>query len=418
MEVEIVTIGDELLLGETIDTNAAWIARELAGIGIAVARRATVGDDPPAIIAAVREALERTGAVITTGGLGPTADDRTMPAIAELCGRPLLFHEAHWDRIRSFWRARGRTGEPPEANRQQVMLPEGAVVLENAIGTAPGVFVEDARGRWVAVLPGVPREMRTMLAGALVPRLVPRIGPEPPVVRSLMVRATGIAESQLPGLLGELAGGVDGATLAYLPGQEGIDLRLTLRGVAPDEADRRLTEAGRRLRDRLGKYAYAVGPMDLAEAVLALCRSRGLRLAVAESCTGGLLGARLTSISGSSDVVLGGVIAYANEVKAGVLGVRAETLAREGAVSEAVAREMAAGVRERLGADIGVAITGVAGPTGGTPEKPVGLVWIAEDFGARQRVHEGRFSGDRAEIRFRATQAALDMLRRELASRG
>lgn len=415
MQVEIVTIGDELLLGEAIDTNAAWIARELAGIGVSVARRATVGDDAIAIADAVQDALERTGAAITTGGLGPTADDRTKPAIAGLFGRALLLDEAQWERIRGFWRERGRAGEPPEANRQQVMLPEGATVLPNELGTAPGVLIEDERGRWVAMLPGVPREMRAMVREALVPKLLARGGQERRVVRSLTVRATGIAESQLPELLGELANGIDGATLAYLPGQEGIDLRLTVRGLAADEAERRLTGAGRRLHDRLGKYAYASGPADLAEVVLSLCRERSLRLAVAESCTGGLLGARLTSISGSSDVVLGGVIAYANEVKTQLLGVRPETLAREGAVSEAVAREMAAGVRERLAADIGVAITGVAGPAGGTPEKPVGLVWIAEDFGAERRVHGGRFFGDRSEIRFRATQAALDMIRRHLS---
>lgn len=416
MEVEIVTIGDELLLGETIDTNAAWIARELGGIGISVARRATVGDDASAIADAVRGALERTGAVITTGGLGPTADDRTKPAIASLFGRALVFDEALWERIRDFWRARGRAGEPPEANRQQVMIPDGAIVLANPVGTAPGVLVEDERGRWVAMLPGVPREMRAMVSDALLPRISARLGRERRVVRSLTVRATGIAESQLPELLGELANGVDGATLAYLPGADGIDLRLTVRGLAADEADRRLSEAGQRLRACLGAYAYASGPADLAEVVLSLCRARALRLAVAESCTGGLLGARLTSISGSSDVVLGGVIAYANDVKTALLGVRPETLAQAGAVSEAVAREMAAGVRARLGADIGVAITGIAGPTGGTPEKPVGLIWIAGDFGGEQRVLGGRFFGDREEIRLRATQAALDMIRRQLSA--
>lgn len=415
MEVEIVTVGDELLLGETIDTNAAWIARELAGLGVSIVRRATVGDDPASIADAVRGALDRTGAVITTGGLGPTADDRTIPAVAGLLGRHLIFDEALWERIRALWRERGRGGEPPSANRKQVMIPAGGTVIPNALGTAPGVLLEDERGRWVAMLPGVPREMRAMVSNALVPRLAARRGTEPRVVRSRTVRATGIAESQLPALLGDLAEGIDGAALAYLPGQDGIDLRLTVRGLGAEEADRRLADAARRLRERLGKYAYASGSSDLAEVVLALCRERSLRLAVAESCTGGLLGARLTAISGSSDVVLGGVIAYADAVKTGLLGVRPGTLAHHGAVSEEVAREMAAGVRERLRADIGISITGVAGPTGGTPEKPVGLVWIAVDFGNAQRVHGGRFAGDRAEIRFRATQVALDMIRRQLS---
>jgi nicotinamide-nucleotide amidase len=418
MDVEIVTIGDELLLGDTIDTNAAWIARELAQLGVSVVRRTTVGDETRSIADAVRGALARGHGVVTTGGLGPTADDRTKPAIAELFGQPLVFDAAQWERLRRFWRDRGRSGEPPDANRQQVMIPAGATVLPNSLGTAPGVLLEDERGGWVAVLPGVPREMRAMIRESLLPWLWARLPVERQVVRSLLVRCTGIAESQLPAVLGDLAEGVDGASLAYLPGQDGIDLRLTLRGVAAAEADRRLAAASRLVRERVGKYVYAEGPLDLAEVVLAMCRDRSLRLAVAESCTGGLLGARLTSISGASDVFMGGVIAYDDAVKTALLGVAEETLLRHGAVSEEVAREMAGGVRDRLGVDVGVAITGVAGPTGGTPEKPVGLVWVAVDFGWRQRVHGGRFHGDRAEIRHRASQAALDMIRRELADRG
>jgi nicotinamide-nucleotide amidase len=223
-----------------------------------------------------------------------------------------------------------------------------------------------------------------------------------------------VAESQLPDLLGPHASGFGPLALAYLPGQEGVDLRLTVRDAAPDEADRLLAEAARTLRERLGKYVYAEGPIDLAEVVLDLCRTNRRRIAVAESCTGGLLGARLTSVPGSSDVVLGGVIAYANDVKIRHLGVREATIGRTGAVSEDVAREMAAGVRDRFAADIGVGITGVAGPAGGTPDKPVGLVWIAVDFDGTERVHGGRFVGDRAEIRFRATQTALDLIRRGL----
>jgi nicotinamide-nucleotide amidase len=415
MIVEIVTIGDELLLGETIDINAVWLARELGDVGISVVRRATVGDGAAAISSAVREAVFRTGAVITTGGLGPTSDDRTRPAIAALFGRELRHDDAIWEGLRTLWRERGRPGEPPESNRQQALVPEGATVLTNRHGTAPGLLIEDEEGRWVAMLPGVPREMRGIMSEELLPRLRARTADDRRVIRSVTLRTTGIAESQLPDLLGEHADGFGHISLAYLPGQEGVDLRLTVRDARPDDADRTLREAANTLRQLLDRHWYADAPTDLAEVVIASCRERGKRIAVAESCTGGLLAARLTSISGSSDAFLGGVIAYDNAVKVEQLGVEQSLLDRVGAVSEEVAKSMASGVRRLMHSNVGVGITGVAGPNGGTPEKPVGLVWIAVDVDGEFAVHGGRFIGDRAEIRFRATQAALNMIRRRLA---
>ncbi len=414
MQLEIVTIGDELLLGETIDINAVWLARELGAVGISVVRRTTVGDGAGAIAAAVREALDRTGAVITTGGLGPTSDDRTRPAIAALFGRELRHDDAIWEALRAMWRERGRPGEPPESNRQQALVPEGATVLTNRHGTAPGLLLEDEDERWVAMLPGVPREMRGLMTEELLPRLRARTADDRRVIRSVTLRTTAIAESQLPDLLGEHAEGFGAITLAYLPGQEGVDLRLTVRDATPDDADRTLREAADTLRQRLGRHWYADGPTDLAEVVIAACRDAGKFLAVAESCTGGLLAARITSVSGSSKAFVGGVVAYDNAVKISQLGVDAGLIDRVGAVSEEVAREMASGVRRLMRSDIGVGITGVAGPEGGTPEKPVGLVWIAVDLDGDFSVHGGRFIGDRAEIRFRATQGALNMIRRKL----
>ncbi|HEY5546350.1 MAG TPA: competence/damage-inducible protein A [Gemmatimonadaceae bacterium] len=416
MIVEIVTIGDELLLGETIDINAVWLARELGAVGISVVRRTTVGDGAAAIAAAVREALDRTGGVITTGGLGPTSDDRTRPAIAALFGRELRHDDAIWQGLRAIWRERGRTGEPPESNRLQALVPEGATVLTNRHGTAPGLLLEDEEGRWVAMLPGVPREMRGLMADELLPRLRARTADVRRVIRSVTLRTTGIAESQLPDLLGEHAEGFGTTSLAYLPGQEGVDLRLTVRDAHPEDADRALREAADTLRHRLGRHWYADGPTDLADVVIAACRAAGKHIAVAESCTGGLLAARLTSVSGASNVFLGGVVAYDNAVKIEHLGVDAELLNRVGAVSEDVARAMAAGVRALMRSQVGVGITGIAGPDGGTAEKPVGTVWIAVDLDSQTAVHGGRFMGDRGEIRFRATQAALNMIRRELAA--
>lgn len=421
MRIELITIGDELLLGFTLDANATHLARELAGVGVEVARHTTVGDTAPAIVAAVREALDRTGAVITTGGLGPTSDDLTKPAIASVFQRSLHLDTDILARLERRWAAFGRSEPLPSANRQQALIPDGAIVLENHHGSAPGIWLEDERHRWVAMLPGVPREMRGMLSDQVMPRIRSRIGGrDAPVVRSRSLRTTGIAESALADRLGDLASGVNGLSLAYLPGVDGVDLRLTSRGVAVDPADALLADGIAKLRQCAGHFVYGEDGADLAAIVLAACRAGGHHVAVGESCTGGVLGARLTGVPGSSDVFVGGVIAYDNEIKMSLLGVSAETLRASGAVSDPVAREMAAGARTHTGADIGVGITGIAGPDGGSPDKPVGTVWVGLAAGPR----EGRaslnawrrvFTGDRDEIRQRAAQFALDMIRRQLA---
>jgi nicotinamide-nucleotide amidase len=410
--VEVVTIGDELLLGFTIDTNAAHLARSLASIGVHIERRTTVGDEAVQIARAVREALDRTGAVITTGGLGPTSDDLTKPSIAEIFGRKMTIDDEHLAWMEDRWRR--RFNKPlPATNRNQATIPEGATKLANNHGSAPGIWLEDAHGRWVAMLPGVPREMRGMLADTLLPRLRSRIKTGT-VVRSLTLRTTGVAESLLADQIESMEGGPLGVTLAYLPSIAGVDLRLTVRNVLEDEADRKLQGAAARLRDRVGASIYGEGDEDLAAVVLELCRARGLRIGVAESCTGGLLGARLTAIPGSSDVVHGGVIAYANDMKTGLLGVDDSLIERHGAVSEEVVRAMAAGARVAAKAEVGLAITGVAGPGGGTEAKPVGTVWIAVDVQGDTQPRLLRMWGDRDEIRQRSAQWTMELLRQRL----
>ena len=413
--IELITIGDELLLGFTADTNAAYLSRELADIGVDVVQRTTVGDIGPAITAAVRDALDRTGAVITTGGLGPTADDVTKPAIAEVFGRAMRFEPAILSAIEEHWRARGLSGPLPAPNRRQAFVPEGARVLVNRHGSAPGIWLEDERGRWVAMLPGVPREMRGLLADELLPALRARGGESGTVIRSRTLRTTGIAESALAELLGELGEAVNGLPLAYLPGADGVDLRLTSRGLAPADTDKALELGVEQLRARVGPWVYGDGTTNLAAVVLDLCRARRLHVAVGESCTGGLFGARLTAVPGSSDVFVGGVIAYDNPVKVSLLGVSADELATHGAVSEPVVRRMAEGARIQAGAQLGVGITGIAGPDGGTADKPVGTTWIALAGVGDTRTKRSVFVGDREEIRWRATQSALDMIRRALA---
>jgi nicotinamide-nucleotide amidase len=418
-QVELITIGDELLLGFTIDTNAAHISRELATNGIEIVRRTTVGDEAEKIAQAVRDALDRTGAVITTGGLGPTTDDLTKPAIARIFGRAMKLDEAVLARLEERWRMRFPNSVFPATNRTQAEIPEGARILVNRRGTAPGIWLEDEKGRWVAMMPGVPREMRGMLAEELLPRILARMKGVETVILSRTLRTTGIAESAIaellgPNFLGEPATELGSLPLAYLPGVAGVDLRVTARGMPRERAQKLVKQAILKLRSRVEAYAYGEDDTDLAAVVLDRCRALKLKLAVAESCTGGLLGERLTNIPGSSDVFLGGVIAYHNDVKKGLLGVSAEVMKRHGAVSEEVALQMAAGVRERTGADVGVSVTGIAGPGGGTPEKPVGLIWIAiHSLDAKAR----RFHvvGDRTEIRQRAAQAALEMVRRALS---
>jgi nicotinamide-nucleotide amidase len=380
---------------------------------VEISRRTTVGDSADAIARAVRDGLDRAGAVITTGGLGPTSDDLTKPSIAELFGRGMVLDEAHlaWMEER-FTRLFQRP--MPAANRQQAMLPEGARKLQNNHGSAPGIWLEDELGRWVAMLPGVPREMRGMLADTLLPLIRERLPDDRHVVRSRTLRTTGLGESFIADRVATLDGGVGDVELAYLPNAEGSDLRLTVRGARPDDAARRLAAAAERLLAVVGDAVYGEDGADLAEVVLDLCRARGLTIGVAESCTGGLLGARLTAIPGSSDVVLGGVIAYSNEVKTALLDVPAGLLAHQGAVSEGVVRAMASGARAATGASVGVGITGIAGPGGGTDEKPVGTVWIASDLEGVVESRRMRLIGDRAEVRQRAAQAALEMVRRRV----
>ena len=413
MDLEIVTIGTELLLGHTIDTNAAYLARALAAVGVRVARRTSVPDTPEAIRGAVADALARTGFVVTSGGLGPTRDDRTRQAVADLYGVPLLVDAAYLDRLQARWRRLGRPGEMPEANRTQALYPAGATVLPNPRGSAPGLWLEGPPGV-VVMLPGVPHELQGLTDDELVPRLAAR-SPEARVTRSLTIRTTGIPESRLADLVGPLEDTLAPATLAYLPTFDGVDLRLTTWVLPPGEASAALARARDRLLAAVGEWCYGEEGVDLAAVVLDRVRAAGGHLAVAESCTGGLVAARLTAVPGASAVFVGGIVAYENAVKVAELDVPEPTIRSEGAVSEAVVRAMAAGAQRRFGAEAVIAVTGVAGPEGGTAEKPVGTVWLCAAWRDTQRAVRIGVPGDRAEVRGRAAQAALDLMRRALS---
>jgi nicotinamide-nucleotide amidase len=409
MDVELVTVGTELLLGFTVDTNSAEIGRALADAGVRVVRRTAVSDDPAAIRDAVASALARTGRVITTGGLGPTADDITKTTIAALFGAPLRFDAAVWAALEARFARLGRV--PTANNRGQAEVPEGAVVLPNRWGTAPGLWLEGSPGL-VVLLPGVPVEMRNLLAAHVLPRLADRSTGG--VIRSVTVRTTAIAESTLAERLGDIEERIAPLTLAFLPGLGSVDLRATAWNLPAAEADRRLAEAAALLAERAGEHAYGTGDDDLAELVVAELRRRRFRIAVAESCTGGLLGGRLTANPGSSSQFLGGVIAYADDAKRTLLGVPADLLRVEGAVSGPVAREMAIGAARSLGAEVAVSITGIAGPDGGSAEKPVGTVWIGFLLPNGAEAVLRNLVGTREEVRGRAAQFALFELWRRL----
>ena len=407
--IELLTIGTELLLGLTIDTNSAEIGRALAGAGLTVVRRTSVSDRPDDIRDGAAAALQRTGMVLCTGGLGPTADDVTKKTVAELFGMPLVFDDAIWQSLLERFARFGR--KPVEKNRSQAEVPRGATVLPNRWGTAPGLWLEDARGV-VIMLPGVPHEMRNLLHHEVLPRLVQRGSGQ--VVRSLMVRTTGVPESTLAERIEGIEQRIAPLTLAYLPDVCGVDLRLTAWSLAPDEADARLSAAAAEIRTLVGPCTYGENEADLAAVLLDELGTRGLRLSSAESCTGGLLGARVTAIPGSSKSYMGGVVAYDNEVKVQQLDVPRELIAQHGAVSAEVAEAMARGVARRLGTETALSITGIAGPGGGSPEKPVGLVFVGVVNGNEAWTERFQLGGDRDQIRSRAAQGALFQLLRRL----
>jgi nicotinamide-nucleotide amidase len=373
MTAEILCIGTELLLGNITNGNARWIAEQLAALGIAHHRQAVVGDNRERLIAELQAAAQRCQVLITTGGLGPTPDDLTTEAIAAAFGAPLVEHPQVWAEIQARLAARGRPCAA--SNRRQAFLPEGAALLPNPTGTAPGMIWSPRPGFTILTFPGVPSEMRAMWQ-ATAASWLQATGLAEGVFASRMLRFWGIAESDLAERMADLLE-ASNPTVAPYAGSGEVKLRITARAATAAEAEQLLAPVEQEIRARTGRLCFGENEDDLASVVLQQLRRGGHTLAVAESCTGGGLGAALAAVPGASDVFLGGVIAYANRVKQELLGVPAEQLASHGAVSDSVAQAMAVGVRRATGADWALAITGVAGPSGGTAEKPVGLVHIA-----------------------------------------
>lgn len=373
VRAELLTIGDEILYGQILNTNSQWMGDVLSNAGIRVVRNTTVGDVEEDILAAFAEAGQRADIVLITGGLGPTNDDLTKPCLAKYFGCDMQINEEALAEITAFFASRGR--ELTEINRMQASLPTCCEKVTNRMGTAPGMWFHQ-KGKVFVSMPGVPHEMKAMMTEIVLPRLLAVF--QTPVIHHTIIRTVGIGESFLADRIKSWEHALPShIRLAYLPGYGEVKLRLTAFGTSIDTLRSEATALTEDIKALVGEFIYTIGDDPLEVVVGNILGKRNLTLSVAESCTGGYLAHLITSVPGSSAYFSGGVIAYANDVKTRDLGVRSDTLAQHGAVSESTVREMAEQVRKKYNTNIGVATSGVAGPSGGTPDKPVGTVWIA-----------------------------------------
>ena len=409
MRAEIVAVGTELLLGQIANTNARWMSERLAAVGVDVLHHQVVGDNQERIVDALRLASSRVDVVLVTGGLGPTQDDVTRDAIADLLGVPMVRDPKIERRLRERFRAFG-SGSMPESNLRQADVPEGASFIEPRRGTAPGLIADLPGGARLFAVPGVPEEMVEMVEGSILPALADA-GTE--VIRSRVLRATGIGESALAERVSDLFETSANPTIAFLASSGEVKVRITAKAAALEDAERMIEPVADEVRRRLGDVVFSSEDEALEESVIRLLTARSSTLAAAESLTGGGVGTRLTAVPGASAAFLGSAVVYTDAAKSGVLGVRAETLGEAGPVSEACAREMAEGARRVYGSDLAVSTTGAAGPEPHGGMAP-GTVWIAlagEDVGHERLL---RLTGERDRIRRWTEQAALDLVRRHL----
>ena len=402
MTVEVISVGTELLLGNIVNTNTQYLAEKCAGLGLTMYYQSVVGDNEERMTASFRQAFERSDVVILTGGLGPTEDDLTKEVCAKVLGLPLVLHERSRQRIADYF-VRTSRKNITENNWKQAMIPEGAIVLDNDNGTAPGLIVE-ADNLSVILLPGPPNELKPLFEGKVVPYLKKR---SHFTICSAMVKLIGVGESRAETMIKDMIDGQTNPTIATYAKTGECDIRVTARAANEAEA--------MELFKRFGDNIYTTHEEEtLEQTVVRLLKEKGLTVTTAESCTGGLVAARLINVSGASDVIKSGFITYCDETKHSILGVPTELLESYSAVSEQVAEAMALGGAKAAGADACLSVTGIAGPDGGTEEKPVGLVYVGCHFGEKTVVREFRMRGNREKIREQAVVQALDLLRRRL----
>jgi nicotinamide-nucleotide amidase len=409
LTAEIIAIGSELLAPDRADTNSLWLTEKLNSIGIEVKLKTIVGDDDARLEEAIKDASRRSKVVITTGGLGPTEDDITRKVAARALGRRLLLDETILAELRERFLSFGHV--MPERNSRQAMVIDQAEVLPNPNGSAPGMFIEH-EGVAIVLLPGPPREMRPMFENHVQPKLVGRAGPIKVVRR--MLRVAGLGESAVDEKIAPIYTQYENPQTTILFNQSEIEIHLTARGRTEAEAEVLLDRLSEQLEERLGNAVFSFAGEKMEEVVGLKLTVGGYTLSIAESCTGGLIAQRLTEVPGSSKYFVEGVVAYSNDAKTRTLGVDPALILENGAVSAPVARAMAEGIRERAQTDFGLSITGIAGPDGGSEEKPVGLVYIALADDVQTKTRKLQIPGDRQLIRWRASQAALDLLRRRL----
>ena len=409
LTAEIIAIGSELLAPDRTDTNSLWLTEQLNRLGIEVKLKTVVGDDDARLEETIKDAAKRSKVVITTGGLGPTEDDITRKVTARALGRRLLLDEDLLAEIRQRFQNFGVA--MPERNSRQAMVIEDAEVLPNPNGTAPGMFI-DHKGTAIALLPGPPREMKPMFENHVANRLMSRAGSQRVVRR--MLRVAGMGESAVDEKIAPIYSQYENPQTTILFNQSEIEIHLTARGRTENDAEVLLDRLSEQIEERLGNSVFAFAGETMEQVVGLKLSVGGYTLAVAESCTGGLLSQRLTDVPGSSKYFIEGVVTYSNDAKMRTLGVEPVLLLEHGAVSGPVAEAMAEGIRERANTDFGLAITGIAGPGGGTEEKPVGLVYIAITSESGTEHRKLTIPGDRHLVRWRASQAALDLLRRRL----
>lgn len=410
MKAEIISIGTELITGQNLDTNSQWLSRRLARLGLPVRFHTTLADDRAENLAALHVARQRADLILITGGLGPTQDDLTREVLADLAGVALVLHEPSLEYIRGLFASRQRA--MPERNRVQAMFPAGSEPIFNANGTAPGIWLELPNCLIVA-LPGVPREMYEMFDHQVQPRLAARFGTSGVIVERKL-NTFGAGESQVEEKLFDLTRR-DRVPEVGITASEGvISLRIVARAPSVEEAQRSIAPDEATIRERLGDWIFGTDDEELHDVVARLLLEQKRTVAVAESLTGGMIMQCLTRVPGISASLLGGVVAYANQAKIDLLGVAPALLEQHGAVSAPVAEAMAVGVRERFGADLAVSTTGIAGPTGGSAEKPVGLVYVGVAWAGGVRSHRINWFGSRTEIQNRSARSALNALRLHL----
>jgi len=411
MNAQIITVGDEILIGQVLNTNAAFIGGELVENNINVSRTSVVGDTESEIVAEFGKAWDENDLVIVTGGLGPTHDDITRKCIVNFFNTELVQNVEVLEDIKLLFGKRGR--KVTKVNEGQALVPKIANVIRNSLGTAPGIWIEKDDKIFVA-MPGVPFEMKEMMVSYVIPTLKEKMGePEIITLRKTLL-TTGIAESTLFERLGDLNELLGDSKLAFLPSQFGVRLRITSNGNSEEEAGNKITEIEQKIRSKAGRFIFGKENETLEEVIGKILKERGLTLAVAESCTGGLISDMLTNVSGSSDYFERGVVSYSNAAKVEILKVNEDMIAENGAVSIEVARQMAEGVKSISGTDLGLSTTGIMGPTGATSDKPIGLVYIGICDDKVCTAKEFQFGDDRLLNKQRAAQAALDMLRRHL----